>query len=188
MSEPLHPASDDRGDQGRKTPARSPTNEARRFAPGSRERRGFSVRGSVDASMRPGAKRRDQPFGQQYLAPDCGLASMRPGAKRRDHGGAAVTSIAGHYASMRPDAKRQDHRRRSPGWRIRLRCLNEARREAPGSRELPGSPMGTRGTSFNEARREAPGSRELPGSPMGTRGTSFNEARREAPGSRLTFI
>ena len=60
-------------------------NEARREAPGSRERRGFSVRGSVDASMRPGAKRRDQPFGQQYLAPDCGLASMRPGAKRRDH-------------------------------------------------------------------------------------------------------
>ena len=36
---------------------------------------------------------------------------------------------------MRPGAKRRDHRRRSPGWRIRLRCLNEARREAPGITE-----------------------------------------------------
>ena len=61
-------------------------NEARREAPGSRERRGFSVRGSVDASMRPGANcrdhvnRRDHPWAQGVLA------SMRPGAKRRDHG------------------------------------------------------------------------------------------------------
>ena len=31
--------------------------------------------------MRPGAKRRDQPFGQQYLAPDCGLAA--PGSRCR---------------------------------------------------------------------------------------------------------
>ena len=68
-------------------------NEARRESPGSRERRGFSVRGSVDASMRPGANRRDQPFGQQYLAPDCGLASMRPGANRRDHDGATSVVV-----------------------------------------------------------------------------------------------
>ena len=159
------------------------------------------------ASMRPGAKRRDQPFGQQYLAPDCGLASMRP------------------------DAKRRDHRRRSPGWRIRLRCLNEARRETPGSRERrgfsvrgsvdasmrPGANAGINasgnsapdyglasmrpdanrrdhacrsatdarhGISFNEARREAPGSRGCRPDRRRSCPAGFNEARRESPGSR----
>ena len=134
--------------------------------------------------MRPGAKRRDQPFGQQCLAPDCGLASMRP------------------------DAKRRDHRRRSPGWRIRLRCLNEARRETPGSRERRGfsvrgsvdasmrpganagiNPSGNSAPDYGLASMMPDANRRdhkrysaatFPWDQLG-----FNEARRCAPGSRV---
>ena len=86
------------------------SNEARREAPGSRAR-GFSVRGSVDASMRPGANAGINRSGNSNLAPDCGLASMRPGANRRDHPAANNPTVALRSASG----------------------FNEARRESPGS-------------------------------------------------------
>ena len=111
--------------------------------------------------MRPGAKRRDQHFGQQYLAPDCGLASMRSDANRRDH--VRVLPPADHKAthdgaSMRGPA-------RTPGSTFGQQYLapdcglasmrpGANRRDHPGDRAAPGC----RRARFNEAQREAPGS------------------------------
>ena len=111
--------------------------------------------------MRPGAKRRDQPFGQQYLAPDCGLASMRPDANRRDH--VRVLPPADHKAthdgaSMRPDANRRDHAFGTvavPPWLARASMRPGANAGINLWATVPCSRLRTR---FNEARREAPGS------------------------------
>ena len=142
--------------------------------------------------MRPGAKRRDQPFGQQYLAPDCGLASMRPDANRRDH--VRVLPPADHKAthdgaSMRPDANRRDHAFGTvavPPWLARASMRPDAKRRdhvagnwTPRRAQLasmrPGAnaginlwatvPCSRLRTRFNEARREAPGSHAYPGAP-----------------------
>ena len=135
--------------------------------------------------MRPGAKRREQPFGQQYLAPDCGLASMRPDANRRDH--VRVLPPADHKAthdgaSMRPDANRRDHAFGTvavPPWLARASmrpganaginlwgqylapdCGLASMRPGANRRDHPGDRAGTYGrrACFNEAQREAPGS------------------------------
>ena len=131
--------------------------------------------------MRPGAKRREQPFGQQYLAPDCGLASMRPDANRRDH--VRVLPPADHKAthdgaSMRPDANRRDHAfgtvavppwlaRASmrPGanaginlWASTLDCGLASMRPGAKRRDQEIAAPGCRRACFNEAQREAPGS------------------------------
>ena len=135
MSEPLHPASDDRGDQGRKTPARSPTNEARRETQGSR------------VSVEPDAADRER-------------ASIRPGAKRRDHVNRRDHPWAQEVLSSMGPA-RSAGITRAPGLQRtgKCRCFNEARREAPGSTLRATVPCSRLRTRFNEARRESPGSR-----------------------------
>ena len=122
-------------------------------------------------------------------------APSLPTCSRRQGRPAHVTG-APHPHRRPVDAPRRPPSSSGARTRARRRRLNgakavryEARREAPGSRELPGSPMGTRGTSFNEARRESPGSRTRHRMPRRRKRAqapaSISRVRRHSTGSPL---